>query len=181
MILLMSGCEEQTDQRLLEMAQRYSQRQAQQSQQMLELQQEVASGSRKLVEADARAREELVAQQSGVNQQRDQLEQERQAIAAQRYRDPLIAAVMTHFGLIVICLLPLLICWQLLRQPIEPASEQELTEILIQDLLAKEPLFALRHDRPRRLENAEQKQSASTSASHTPSSHTDQEPDPSDS
>ncbi len=151
MILLMSGCESQIDQRLLEMGQRHSQQQAEQSQQMLELQQEVAAGSRELVEADARAREELVAQQSGVNQQRDQLEQDRKAIAAQRYRDPLIAAVITHLGLIAICLLPLVICWQLLRQPSEPATNQELAEILLNDLVSAEPLLLLPEEQPQRL------------------------------
>jgi hypothetical protein len=151
MILLMSGCEDETDQRLMEMAQRHSARQAEQSQQMLELQQEVAIGSRELVEADARARAELVAQQSGVNQQRDQLEQDRKAIAAQRYRDPLIAAVITHLGLIAICLLPLVLCWQLLRQPNEPATNQELTEILLNDLVSAEPLLLLPEDQLQRL------------------------------
>jgi len=151
LILLMIGCEDPTDERLLNMAQRHSQRQAEQSQQMLALQQEVAAGSRDLVEADARAREELVTQQSGVNQQRDQLEQDRKAIASQRYRDPLIAAVITHLGMIALCLLPLIICWQLLRQPVKPVSDQELSEILLNDLVNPEPQFLLPQEQSQRL------------------------------
>ena len=174
-ILLMVGCEDQTDERLLNMAQRHSQRQAEQSQQMLEMQQEVAAGSRELVEADARAREELVAQQSGLNQQRDQLEQERKAIATQRYRDPLIAAVITHLGLLTLCLLPLVICWQLLKQPVEPVSDQELSEILLNDLVSPEPQFLLPRDQPQRLASGQSQPPDLLSHSE------DQAPDPSDS
>ena len=86
------GCTD-SDQRLVEMAKEHEKSQAEQSQQMARMQHEVAEGGKKLIEADAKARENLTAMQhdlrtdqAEIGHQRDQLENDRREIAAQRRR-----------------------------------------------------------------------------------------------
>ena len=57
LIVTAIGCDE--DERLAEMAERHSARQAEQNRQMADLQKEVAEGTRQLVEADARTAHSL--------------------------------------------------------------------------------------------------------------------------
>ncbi|QDU05656.1 hypothetical protein V6x_53960 [Gimesia chilikensis] len=145
-LLTGAGCSSDENSRVAELATRQLERQAEQNQRMTELQQEVASGSRKLVEADARSRQELVSLQremqterNEIGYQRDQLEAERREIADSRNRDPIIAAAISRVTMVVVSLLPLLICWLLLRQKIEPANDQQMTELLLDDLVSAEP------------------------------------------
>ena len=142
------GCNENGNKQLAEMAERHSQRQAEQSKQMADLQHEVAEGSRLLVEADARAREEMVALQrevqaerGEVGHQRDVLEQERRVLAAQRHRDPIIASAITSSGLLLACLLPLVLCWFLLHRRVDPVDDNAIAEVLLEDLVADQPLL----------------------------------------
>jgi hypothetical protein len=146
--MMITGCHESEQQRLVEMAERQLDRQAEQSRRMAELQREVAEGSRQLVEADAKAREEIVALQrdiqaerSEIGRQRDTLETERRDLAAKRRLDPIIAAAITNVGMLLGCLLPLVVCWYLLREPPEQASDQEMAALLIEDLVADQPLL----------------------------------------
>jgi hypothetical protein len=152
-IMTMSGCENENE-RLVEMAERHLEREAEQNRQMTELQADVAEGTRQLVEADAKAREELVvlqrevqSQRAEVDQQRDQLEAERRELAASRRLDPLIAAAITNVGLLLACLLPLVLCWYLLHRRIEPANDDVVAEVLLQDLVADRPLLLPKADR----------------------------------
>ena len=55
--LLLAGCNSSPDEWLVDLAKSHEKSQAEQSQQMARMQQEVAEGSRKLVEADAKARQ----------------------------------------------------------------------------------------------------------------------------
>jgi uncharacterized lipoprotein YajG len=55
-LLLMTGCQEHPDQRITQMALQQARDQAEQSRQMLELQEEVATGARQLVTADGSIR-----------------------------------------------------------------------------------------------------------------------------
>ena len=147
LILLTSiGCNSDENARVAELATQQLERQADQNRRMSELQQEVASGSRELVEADARSRQEMVTLQremqterSEIGHQRDQLEAERREIADRRNRDPIIAAAITRVAFVVVSLLPLLICWLLLQQKVEPADKNEITELLLDDLVSAEP------------------------------------------
>ena len=146
LMLTMAGCEE--EERLAEMAERHLERQAEQNRQMADLQKEVAEGTRQLVEADARAREEMVAlqrdlraDQAAIGQQRDQLEGERKELAAKRRLDPIVAAAITNTGLLAVCALPLVLCWYLLFPRVEPADEQVVAEVLLQDLVSDRPLL----------------------------------------
>lgn len=147
-LLLMTGCQEHPDQRITQMALQQARDQAEQSRQMLELQEEVATGARQLVTADAQSRQEIVAMQheiqierSNMDQRWDQLEQERKSLASQRFFDSAIAEAISRLGMILICLLPLVVCWQLLRQTVEPATENEVAELLLDDLVSSSPLI----------------------------------------
>jgi len=145
-LLIGVSCSSDENTRVAELATQQLERQADQNRRMSELQQEVASGSRNLVEADANARQEIVTLQreiqterSEIGHQRDQLEAERREIADSRNRDPIIAAAITRVAFVVISLLPLLICWLLLQQKVEPADKNEITELLLDDLVSAEP------------------------------------------
>ena len=75
-----------------------------------------------MVESDAAARSDWSSlhrdfqqMQTEAGRQRDQLEAERRAIADQRFRDPIIATVLTNVGLMLACLLPLVLGLYVLR------------------------------------------------------------------
>ena len=145
-LLIGVSCSPDENSRVAELATQQLERQADQNRRMSELQQEVASGSRELVEADANARQEMVTLQremqterNEIGHQRDQLEAERREIVDSRNRDPIIAAAITRVAFVVVSLLPLLICWLLLQQKVEPADKYEITELLLEDLDSAEP------------------------------------------
>lgn len=153
LILTVMGCDDNA--RLAEMAERHLDRQAEQNRQMSELHRQVADGSRELVAADAKAREELAALQREVqteraetSRQRDELEMERKALAAERRQDPIIAAAITSVGLVLVCLLPLLLGWHLLRAPTDDA-DRLIAEVLVEDLVSEHPLLARTSVSPR--------------------------------
>jgi hypothetical protein len=153
LMLTAIGCDEEENKRLAEMAERHIERQAEQNRQVTELQREVAEGSRRLVEADAQARQEMVtlqrevqAERSEVGWQRDLLEGERRELAAKRRLDPIVAAAITNIGLLLACLLPLVLCWYLLQRRVEPADDQAVAEVLLEDLVADRPLLLPRTD-----------------------------------
>ena len=146
LITAKTGCDK--DEGLARMAEEHARRQAAQSQQMAELQREVAEGAKELVEADARARGKIIAlerdiqtERAEVGQQRDQLEEDRRDLAAQRKTDPIVAAAITQVGMLVACILPLVLCWYLLfREPSRP-GDAAVTEVLIEDLTAERPML----------------------------------------
>ena len=148
LMLTTIGCDEEENKRLAEMAEKHLDRQAEQNRRMSGLQREVAEGSRQLVQADAKARQEMVALQrevqaerSEIGQQRDALEDERRGLAAKRRSDPIIATAITNVGLLAACLLPLVLCWYLLQRRVEPADDQAVCEVLLEDLVANQPLL----------------------------------------
>ena len=148
LILTVIGCSDNENTRLAEMAERNLDRQAEQNRQMSDLHQEVAEGSRRLVEADAQARKEMVtlqreaqAERSEIGRQRDTLEHERRDLAAQRRLDPIIAAAIMNIGLLLACLLPLILCWQLLSRRPDPANDSAIVEVLLEDLVTDKPLL----------------------------------------
>jgi hypothetical protein len=61
----------------------------------------------------------------------DALEAERQAIAARRYRDPIIANAVTGLGLRLARHLPLVMCWYLIQSVHDEQNDVVVTEILI--------------------------------------------------
>lgn len=143
-----AGCN--SEQRLAEMASRSMELQAQQNARTAEAQKDISAGARQLVEADAAARQETLAIQRELQQQhaelgaqRDSLEKDRRQIASQRYVHPIIATAITQVGLALACLLPLVICWQLLKVRSEPVDDREIAEVLLNDLMTSEPVLLI--------------------------------------
>ena len=143
-----AGCRSE-DERLARFAEQAAERQAEQNRRMADLQKEVAEGSRRLVEADAKARsdfsslhKDLQSERSEVGRQRDLLEEERRDIASQRVTDPLVAAAVMDAGLTVACVLPLVLCWHLLRRSeTDDPADALVAEVLLADLAAERPLL----------------------------------------
>ena len=144
---LVVGCSSPPDAQLVEMARDHAARQTELNRQTIELQKEITEGSRRLVEADAAARSEMVAlqhdlqaDQQEIGRQRDLLEQERKEIARQRFRDQAVAITFSTIGLLLICGLPLLLCIYVLRAVrTSEAPDAALTEVLINELTADQP------------------------------------------
>ena len=148
--LVIVGCTN-SDDRLVEMGREHAARQAESQRQMIDLQKQVAEGSRQLVENDAKARENLTAlqqdlrtDQARIGDQRDQLESDRREIAAQRHRDPIIAALIMDIGIVLACLLPLALGIYVLRSASRAGeSDSAVAELLVQELVASEPRLSL--------------------------------------
>jgi hypothetical protein len=119
--LTMIGCDE--NQRIAELAQRELEHRAAETQQLAEL--------------HSKVQEERLE----LGQGRDQLEEDRRQIANQRHRDPLIANAINSVVWLLVCVLPLFVCWRLLQPPDEHEIEQSVSEILISDFVAEEPLL----------------------------------------
>ena len=144
---LITGCDSGDD-RLVRLATDNARQQAEQTRQMAELQKEVATGTRKLVEAEAQSRKALIrlqqdlqSERSEIGHARDRLEIERREIATQRLTDSVVAEALAELGLVLAALLPLVLCWHLLRQRTDADMDQAVSELLIEDLVAHEPLL----------------------------------------
>jgi hypothetical protein len=157
LLVSLVGCESEGE-RVAEVAREAAQRQAEQSKLMAQLQGQVAEGSRQLVEAEARARADMTAlqrdlqrSQAEVGRQRDQLEAERRQIAAERHWDGIIGNSITAAATLLACILPLLLCWAVLRRPCQDQeADMALAEFLTQELVSDRPTL-LAANQPRRL------------------------------
>jgi hypothetical protein len=148
LLISIAGCDED-DKQVAQVAQESLQRQAEQNQEMAKLNREVATGTRRLVEADSKARQELIVaqkelaqQQADLARQHDKLEGERRDLAALRYRESLLAPVISGLGLLLLCALPLVLAWYLLqgwRQ--ETATETAIGNLLLEELVSERPLL----------------------------------------
>ena len=146
-VLIAVGCSSGDD-RLVELSRESAERQAEQNRLVETNNRQVLEATNKLVEADAKSRTENIelhrqieVERSGVNQQRDALEQERRQIAVERNRDPIVAeSIQAAVGLIA-AILPLLVCLVLLRGLFHKPDGELLAEILIEDLVSQHPLL----------------------------------------
>jgi len=155
-----AGCSRSPDERLAEFAQqtmteqgRQNQRMADQSEAIVEESHQLAEAAKELVERDAEARRELIAaqqeltsqlneQQSAIYTGHEQLEQDRREIAEQRHRDPIVAAVIHNFGLVIACLLPLFVAVMVIRQmQSQEPDHAAVAELLTLELTSEEPLL----------------------------------------
>lgn len=160
-----AGCEDEDD-RVAEVAREAAQRQAEQNKQMAQLQNQVAEGSRRLVEAEAQARSEILAlqrdlqqSQAEIGRQRDQLEVERRQIASQRYWDAIFGESISAAVILLACMLPLLLCWALLRRPShDDESDTVLAEFLVQELSSDAPILLPERSVPHLLETGSSQQ-----------------------
>ena len=150
LLAVLCGCEEDE---LAKAAREAAKQSAEQQRQLAQMQADEARGANQLVEADAKARAELATlqrdlqqDQAALGRQRDELETDRRQIAEQRHRDPLIAAAITSIGLILAGVLPLLLCWALLRHPpLDGEAEAALADFLVQDLVSDHPVLLPAH------------------------------------
>jgi hypothetical protein len=149
LLIVFLGCDPKPDSRIAEMAREQAAHQAQQQREFAAMQKELAEGSRRLVEAEAKARQETVAvqmklrsDQAEIGRQRDALETERREIARQRHFDPIIAAAIEHVGTILVCLIPLGLGFYLLvTLNRNSKSDAVLTEYLVQEVANDLPML----------------------------------------
>jgi hypothetical protein len=158
-----AGCGNAPDGRLAQFAQQSMAEQRQQNNRLADQSEAVVAESHQLAEAakelvtrDAQARRELIAAQSEMTSQlneqqsafrtgHDRLEQDRREIAAQRHRDPIIAAVIQNCGLAIACLLPLLVAVLVIRQmQSQEPDHAAVAELLTLELTSDEPRLLLK-------------------------------------
>lgn len=165
-----------SDERVVEVAQEAMERQAEQNQQMAQLSQQSAQAASDLVRQQSAAHQELASvqqqllardaecrkdlnilqrdvqratneAQGHVDQERSKLEAERKAIAGERQRAPVIAGAIRQAALLLVCALPLAVAVYLLHaMKSAPAEDGELTELLVQELVAGQPRLVSYHD-----------------------------------
>jgi hypothetical protein len=132
-LMIASGCSDENA-RVAQVAQEAAQRQAEQNQEMSHLNREVAEGTKRLVEGQADANQHWQTMQQNIHQQQDQLEAERRQQADSRQRDSLLAPVLWSLGVLLVCCLPLLLCWQLLTGLAKETHEATITQLLLDEM-----------------------------------------------
>ena len=127
---------------------------------MAEQSKQIAQASRRLIEGDAQARRDLLAAQkqlsselhserASIDRQREEMEQERRNIAAQRHRDPMIAQAINAVGLTLACLLPLALAAYVIRAVNQDGDDSAaLSELLVMEITAERPLLLPVSPRP---------------------------------
>ena len=148
-VILIGGC----DERATRIAMEAADRQAQQNTAMAELNKEVASGTRHLVDSDAKARQEMLAvhrdlqdERARLNTSWNALEEERREIMTQRRTKSMLASMTTLLGSLLLVGLLLGFCWHaLVAASRSGAEDAQLSHLLIHELLADEPPLIERH------------------------------------
>jgi hypothetical protein len=139
-MIVMSGC----DDRAAQVAREAADRQAQQNQSMAELNREVAAGTKRLVEADAQTRKEVVSVHRDLQAERarldsgwNDLEQERRQMAGQRRAESLLAPTVETAGLLAVITLVLGFSWYaLVKTRSSSETECAVTDLLLDEVLA---------------------------------------------
>ena len=140
--ILISGC----DERATQIAREAADRQAQQNTAMADLHKEVATGTHRLVAADAQARKEIVgvhhdlqAERSRLDTGWNALEQERKGIATQRRTESILVPLIQAGGLVAMIVVLLGFCWHALvfcRNSDD--TDARLNELLVREFLDDE-------------------------------------------
>ena len=139
---LLISCVQSDEGRLAEIAAEHNRQQARQHQEMVELHQEVAAGTKRLVEADSNARKDWQVMSRDVQAQQNQLESDRRSLASQRQWDSLLASSFWGLGTLAVTALPLVLCWYLLHGlRHETTDEAVVNEILIAEFTSDSPLL----------------------------------------
>jgi hypothetical protein len=151
--ILTSGC----DDAATRVAREAADRQAQQNTAMAQLQQEVAGGTHRLVEADAQARKEVIGVHRDLQAERTRLdtgwtalEQERQRIASRRRTESMVAPAIQWLGGILLAVVLLGFCWRaLVTSSRSEATDGQLTKLLVSEILPDEPSLLASEKHPR--------------------------------
>jgi hypothetical protein len=159
-LLLATGCGDSRDERYRRLAEHALHEQAQQNKRLAEQSKQIVDASQRLVEGDAEARRDLLeaqkqltselhSERAGIDRQREEMEQERRNIAAQRHRDPVIARAIGAVGLTLACLLPLLLAAFVIRAVNQDGDDSaELGKLLVMEMTAEQPLLLPVSHRP---------------------------------
>ncbi len=146
-VLIAVGCSS-ADERLVDLSRQSVDRQAEQNRLVETNNRQVLESTNKLLEADAHSRtqalemqRQIAAERSGINQQRDALEQERRQIAHERNRDPIVAESIQAAAGLMAAVLPLLVCLALLRGWFHKTEQEVLADVLIQELVSQTSLI----------------------------------------
>ena len=135
-----SGCGSDSD-RVAQVALEGSQRQAALDQEMARLNREVTEGTRQLIQSRGEADRQILAQQQDLQQQRQQLDDERRDVASQRLHESLLAPIFMNLGWLAVGSLPLILCWYLLHGLGRESAETPVTQLLVDHLmLSDDPL-----------------------------------------
>src|SRR3954447_21424667 len=129
------GCDDKATQ----IAREAADRQAQQNTEMAQLNKEVAAGSHQLVEADGKARQEIVAVHRDLQAERSrldtswsQVQDERKEDAAERRTESMFVAVANASGSLFLVVVVLGFCWYaLVRVRQGDGTDEQLNELLV--------------------------------------------------
>jgi Sec-independent protein translocase protein TatA len=133
MVLMTTGCDD--DERLAELSRQMTAQQAEQNDAMARVTQEAAEAQRRTLEAAEQTRQATAAMQADLQQQRNQLDEERKSLAEARVRDSLLATVLAELSPLLLGMLPVVLCLLLLKSlRNDAATAQELSEILARKL-----------------------------------------------
>ncbi len=132
-----------------EVADKAADRQAEQNAEMANLNREVAEGTKRLVEADAEARKEIVAvhkelqaERATLNEGFTGLEVERKQIAKDRRTESILLPSAKALGAALVAVAALAFCLMLLIALNKDAgADAELSEMLILDLVREQPVL----------------------------------------
>jgi hypothetical protein len=109
-----------------------------------------AEARRELLQAQTRLHDQLHQERSGVDRQRELLDEERRAIAQERLQAPIIAMAIERVGVLFACLTPLVLAAYALRQLGQAHYESaELGEFLLTDAISIEPRLLTLSDQVR--------------------------------
>jgi len=134
LLVISSSCENDSSQ-VAQVAQEAGRRQAEQSLEMTHLNREVAAGTKRLVEGQTDAAQQWQTMEQKILEQRDQLEAERRQQADTRQRDSLLAPILWTTGVLLLCCLPLLVCWQLLTGLATETQAATITQLLLDEMI----------------------------------------------
>jgi hypothetical protein len=130
-------------------------RQAQLNREILRQNHEVAAAARKLVEADAEARREVIALQREIQAERnsivklqDAMNAERRELARERIRDPIVAAALINAAFLGAVAMALVFYWFLLRRLGMDNDEATLRDVLLAEITSDRPVFLPRQASP---------------------------------
>ena len=141
-LAMMTGCESQ-DSRLASLAEQTAYQQASQNEAMAELTQQVTEDHRRVVETVEESRRDIVALDREVREERNELDQERKAMARVRFQESKLAPAIQAFGLMLVAALPLVVCVFLLRGLGGQSDDEVAVDLLLRELTLSDSLLRL--------------------------------------
>lgn len=135
---LFAGCNELAT----EVAREAADRQARQNETMADLQEEVAAGTRRLVEAEAESRQQILGVHEHLQAERSRLQEWWERLRGEQRTESLLVPLVPLIGKVMLVALLLGFCWYaLFASHHGDDAEGELNEVLLTELTADEPQF----------------------------------------